>query len=151
MVMDKGKVLIVDDEPDIREGFRHILDWDGMGLTIIGTASSGEEALPIIRSLHPDIVLSDIVMNGMSGLDLIERAADEGIEAQFILISGYNEFKYAQKAIALGASMFCVGGTRVIVVFGTLLAGAADPFHSGIARWGDDTGTRDILQCKRIP
>lgn len=106
MVMDKGKVLIVDDEPDIREGFRHILDWDGMGLTIIGTASSGEEALPIIRSLHPDIVLSDIVMNGMSGLDLIEKAASEGIEAQFILISGYNEFKYAQKAIALGASNY---------------------------------------------
>ena len=99
MDTNKGKVLIVDDEPGIREGFRHIFDWDGLGLALIGTASSGEEALSIIREVSPDIVISDIVMQGISGLQLIQETRDAGnTDTQFILISGYNEFKYAQKA-----------------------------------------------------
>ena len=105
MDTSKGKVLIVDDEPDIREGFRHILDWDSLGLSIIGMASSGEEALSIIKEVVPDIVISDIVMKGLSGLDVIRMAREAGIAStQFILISGYNEFRYAQTAISLGVS-----------------------------------------------
>ena len=102
--MREGKVLIIDDEPDIREGFRHMLDWDSLGLSIIGTASSGEEALPIIRKVSPDIVISDIVMHGLSGLDVIRKTKEAGIDTSFILISGYNDFRYAQKAISLGVS-----------------------------------------------
>ena len=107
MDTNKGKVLIVDDEPGIREGFRHIFDWDGLGLALIGTASSGEEALSIIREVSPDIVISDIVMQGISGLQLIQETRDAGnTDTQFILISGYNEFKYAQKAISLGVAAY---------------------------------------------
>ena len=107
MDTNKGKVLIVDDEPGIREGFRHIFDWDGLGLALIGTASSGEEALSIIGEVSPDIVISDIVMQGISGLQLIQETRDAGnMDTQFILISGYNEFKYAQKAISLGVAAY---------------------------------------------
>ena len=103
--MNKLKVLIIDDEPDIREGFRHILDWDRLGLSIVGTASSAEDAFPIIMQVIPDIVISDIVMKGMSGLDLVKKTREAGISTtQFILVSGYNEFRYAQKAISLGVS-----------------------------------------------
>lgn len=103
------RALIVDDEAIIREGMKCLLDWGddtggGIGFAIVGEAANGEAALSSIRSLSPDVVLIDICMPGMSGLDVIARAREDGYSGKFIIISGYSDFKYAQSAIRYGVS-----------------------------------------------
>ncbi len=96
-------VLIVDDEKTIREGMRRNIDWAGHGINICGTASSGVEALDMINSFMPGIVVTDISMSDMDGLELLEIINQTYPTIKVILISGYKEFEYARKAVALNA------------------------------------------------
>lgn len=94
------KVIIVDDEPFVREGMKAVIAWQQFGLEICGEAGDGEEALALIKQINPDIVITDIKMPEMSGLELIDKAKKElSSKAEFIILSGYNDFKYAQRAI----------------------------------------------------
>jgi len=98
------KVVLVDDEPSVLEGLRIFADWRGIGFEIAGVASDGTAALSIIRDNKPDLVICDIRMPGLTGLELIERInTDPDTPPKFILLSGYNDFAYAQKALQLGA------------------------------------------------
>lgn len=92
-------MVIVDDEFYSRNGIAKLIDWGSFNIDIIGMAESGREGMELIGRLKPDIVLSDIRMNGMDGLDMIERLRSEGCKSRFVLISGYREFDYARKAI----------------------------------------------------
>lgn len=96
------KLLIADDETIIREGIRCLLDWEALGYTIIGEASNGDEAYSLITSEKPDLVLLDIRMPGMSGLDAITSARESGFEGKVVILSGYSDFNYAQQAIRQG-------------------------------------------------
>ena len=98
------KVVIIDDEPRIRRGIAHCMPWDKMGFVLSGEASNGVEALDLIRSVRPDLVITDIRMPDMDGLDLISMVHKEGIPSLFIVISGYAEFEYAQRALRYGVS-----------------------------------------------
>ncbi|MDO3413336.1 response regulator transcription factor [Saccharibacillus sp. CPCC 101409] len=98
------KVLIVDDEPMIREGLRTIVDWASEGFEIVDTASNGKEGLEKFGRLAPDLTIVDIRMPGMSGLDLIEKVRQDNSEAHFLILSGYAEFDYAKRAIVSGVS-----------------------------------------------
>ncbi len=98
------KVLIVDDEPMIREGLRTIVDWESEGFEIIDTASNGKEGLEKFGQIEPDLTIVDIRMPGMTGLDLIERVRKENSSAHFLILSGYAEFDYAKRAIVSGVS-----------------------------------------------
>ena len=94
------KVLIVDDEPFVREGLKLIINWEQYGFIICGEASDGDEALKLMKELSPDLVITDIKMPEMDGLEFIEMAKDIlGLNTKFIILSGYNEFKFAQRAI----------------------------------------------------
>ncbi|MDT8717267.1 response regulator [Clostridium sp. 19966] len=94
------KVIIVDDEPFVREGMKSVISWGKYDVKLCGEAEDGEEALKLIKEINPDIVITDIRMPEMSGLELIEKAKKElGSKAEFIILSGYTDFKYAQKAI----------------------------------------------------
>ncbi|QYR22768.1 response regulator [Paenibacillus sp. sptzw28] len=97
------RVLIVDDEPLVTCGIAKLIDWKSKGFTIIGEAYDGLSALQTIREQKPDVVISDIRMPGLDGIELLERLHDEEIEAEVILVSGYAEFAYAQQALKLGA------------------------------------------------
>lgn len=97
-------LLIVDDEPHIRTGLKHIIEWEIYGIEIIGAAEDGEKAYSLIQSEHPNLVLVDITMPNMSGLELIERCSQMESVPKFIILTGYNDFKYVQKALKLGAS-----------------------------------------------
>lgn len=95
-------LLIVDDEAEIRSGLRSIIPWEDYSITLIGTAANGAEALDKIRYYEPDIVITDIQMPGMSGLELVRRAKEEQFDCSFVILSGYDEFEYARNAIRYG-------------------------------------------------
>lgn len=100
------RVLIVDDEAFIREGLKVICDWEELGFSVCGDAASGEEALQKILQEKPDLVLMDIKMPGMTGLEIIKKCKDAGVSSRFIVISGYSDFTYAQEAIRYGVNNY---------------------------------------------
>lgn len=100
------KVLIVDDEPDICELIHKLIAWKELDLFSIGSVQNGVTAMEIILRQKPDIVISDIQMPGMTGLEMIEKAHQQGLQTSFIVISGYREFEYAQKAIRFGVEEY---------------------------------------------
>lgn len=93
------KVLLVDDEPSIREGLRTLVDWNGLGFDVIGDAANGRDGLRKGERLRPDLVLADIRMPGMDGLQMIEELRGLGHSCSFIILSGYSDFQYAKRAI----------------------------------------------------
>ena len=99
-------LLIVDDEAQIRSGLRSIIPWEDYSVSVIGTAASGAEALDKIRYYEPDIVITDIQMPGMSGLELVRRAKKEQFDCSFVILSGYDEFEYARTAIKYGVKEY---------------------------------------------
>lgn len=101
------RVVLVDDEVFIREGLKVLIDWKGCGYEICGEASDGEDALKIIEKEQPDVVITDIRMPGMDGLELIRCVtSNQFISPKFIVISGHSEFSYAQQAIKYGVCDF---------------------------------------------
>ena len=94
------KVLLVDDEPFILQGLSVLIDWAAEGCEIVKMASNGKEALLYLEDHEADLVITDIKMPVMSGLELLEQIRGRQIsDAFFIILSGYNDFSYAQKAI----------------------------------------------------
>ena len=93
------QVLIVDDEYYIREGMKHVISWEQLGCRICGDAESGEDAIDFL-SRHPvDLMIVDIRMATMSGLELCDVINKEYPNIEIIIVTGYNEFKYTQEAI----------------------------------------------------
>lgn len=96
------KVFLVDDEIVIREGVRESFPWDETPYTLVGEAPDGEMALPIIRDTNPDIVITDIKMPFMDGLELCRILKGQMPWIGIIVLSGYDEFEYARQCIKLG-------------------------------------------------
>lgn len=96
------KLLIVDDEEIEREGMAEFIPWPEYGIDLIGTASNGVEALEKIHTHKPDIVLTDVKMPVMDGIELIGRTQADCPEIQFIVLSGYGEFEFTSRAMAAG-------------------------------------------------
>lgn len=97
------KVLIVDDEPKLREGLKAFIDWESYGYTVVDTAANGHDALSKYEQYHPDLVIADIRMPGMDGLQLIQRLRDQDEDLHILILSGYADFDYAKKAITYRA------------------------------------------------
>jgi two-component system, response regulator YesN len=95
-------LIIVDDEPAILEGLERTYDWDRFGFRVVGTAKSGEQALSLVYELNPDVVMTDIQMRRMGGLELIERCQEYDPALEFVIVSAHDDFIYAQQACALG-------------------------------------------------
>lgn len=99
--MKKLKVLLVDDEIMIREGFKKLFDWNAHDCEVIGEAADGMEALTQIDTLHPDIVIMDINIPIMSGLKVIQMSRIKHPQTAFVIVSGYDDFSYCQQALRL--------------------------------------------------
>ncbi|RED60358.1 response regulator transcription factor [Cohnella lupini] len=93
-------VLLVDDEPTIREGLRTLIPWEDMGFRVMDTAANGQEALQKCELQKPDLMIADIRMPGMNGLELVKHIRDLGQELHVLILSGYADFEYAKQAIA---------------------------------------------------
>ena len=96
------KLLIVDDEPIIRKGIKKLVDFDALGIEEIYEATNGEQAFEIFMANLPDIILADINMPRMNGLEFAAKVKEVRKETKIALITGYDYFDYAQKAIKVG-------------------------------------------------
>ncbi|MDQ6417834.1 response regulator [Paenibacillus sp. LHD-117] len=96
------KLIIVDDEPVICRGLRLTIDWSELGVEVIGEAYDGEEALRLMEREQADIVLTDIRMDGMDGLELASQLNQRYPDVRIIIISGYEDFHYARQAMRIG-------------------------------------------------
>lgn len=99
-------VFLCEDEFVVREGIKNLIDWNGNGYEFVGEASDGELALPMIRELKPDILITDIKMPFMDGLTLAGIVREELPDVEIVILSGYEEFEYAKAGIKLGVAQY---------------------------------------------
>ena len=104
--MDEYRVLLVDDEEEIRTGISRKIDWAALGFTLVGEAGNGEEALELAEQMRPDVVLTDIKMPFMDGLELCRRLRQSLPAAKLVVFSGFDDFEYARQAVGMGVSEY---------------------------------------------
>ncbi len=104
--MDLIKVFITEDESVVREGLRDIIPWEKHGFEFVGDAPDGEMALPLIRKLKPDVLITDIKMPFMDGLSLSNIVSRELPNTKIIIISGHSDFEFARQAIELNVDQY---------------------------------------------
>ncbi|MGQ3477154.1 response regulator transcription factor [Paenibacillus sp. TY11] len=105
--MKLHRAIVVDDEIFTRKGLLQLMDWQACGFEIVGEADNGEDALELIDSIHPDLVITDIRMPVLDGLELIRSVLERSTEhPAFIILSGYSDFAYAQQALRYGVHDF---------------------------------------------
>lgn len=93
------KLLIIDDERIIRESLKNSIKWESYGIEVCGAKASGEEALELCRKEMPDIIVTDIKMSHMSGLDFIEQLGEEKKNCKIIILSGFDDFEFSKRAL----------------------------------------------------
>lgn len=100
------RVLLVDDEEDVREGLIVEVDWEALDLRIVGLAENGREALEMAERVEPDIVVTDISMPFMDGLELARRLRERNPLVKVVILTGYDEFDYARQAVSLSVDEY---------------------------------------------
>ena len=96
------KLLIVDDEFLVVEGLKKLVNWEKYLIHIVGEASNGNEGVALAKSKNPDIIITDVNMPDMSGLDMIKLIKDSNPSIRFIVLSGYDDFNWAKRAFQYG-------------------------------------------------
>jgi len=100
------KAFFVEDEIVTREGIRDNVDWRANGFEFCGEAPDGEMALPLLQATQPDLLITDIKMPFMDGLELCKIVRERMPRVKIVILSGHDEFEYAQKAINLGVTEY---------------------------------------------
>lgn len=121
----QGKIFIVDDHPVVRRGYASIISRES-DLEVCGEASSGQEALEKIPETHPDLILADILMEGMSGIELIKHVEAQEFDMPVLVISMHDESLYAERALEAGAMGYIMKDevdTVIIDAIHTILQG----------------------------
>lgn len=98
--------MLVEDEMFVRESIKMIVNWEELGFTILGEADNGEEALQLLQEKHFDLVITDIKMPVMDGVELLKQARELDLNCKFIMLSVMNEFEYVRQALEYGASNY---------------------------------------------
>lgn len=102
------KVIVVEDETVVRRGIILTINWAALNCVIVGEASNGQEGEALIGRLNPDIVVTDVKMPRMDGVEMITLLRSRGCRTRFILLTAYSDFKYAQSALRLGVSDYLI-------------------------------------------
>lgn len=100
------KVLLVEDEVFVRESVKELIHWEEFGFILIGEASNGQEALDQIKADPPDLVLTDIVMPIIDGIELLRETRRAGLTCKFVMLTCMGEFEYVRQAMEYGASNY---------------------------------------------
>ena len=114
------KVIIADDEDKICQLIYKLIDWDSLDMKVEAIAHNGIEALELAKLHNPDIIITDIRMPGYDGLEFISRTREINPDIQFVIISGYQQFEYAQKAIKYGVIDYLLKPIKKNELFATL-------------------------------
>ena len=96
------RVIIVEDETTVRRGIVLTMNWAALDCVIVGEAANGEEGRDLALRLSPDIVITDVKMPRMDGVEMIHKLKEAGCKSEFIILTAYSDFKYAQSALRLG-------------------------------------------------
>jgi two-component system, response regulator YesN len=115
------KVLIVDDEHLVRGLLKRCIDWNSIGMEIIGEATSGEEAIALVNKYKPDLVFTDICMANIDGIEFADAVIKKYPSIKVVVISGYDDFKYAQRSIRAGIKDYLIKPIDDEVVLETAL------------------------------
>lgn len=107
------RIVIVDDEEDIREGLTDLVDWSGLGYTVVARLEDGRDAISYLQSHPVDVILTDIKMTFVSGLELAKYVYDHHYDIKMILISGYKEFEFAQQALNYQVTHYLLKPTKL--------------------------------------
>ena len=134
------KVFLVEDEIVAREGIRDQVNWTACGFEFCGEASDGELALPLLLTAKPDVLITDIRMPFMDGLQLSMIVRERMPWVKIIILSGHDEFEYAQKAIKLGVSEYLLKPLSVQDLHNVL--------HRVAAQLGENSG--QIVRTVRL-
>ncbi len=102
------KVLVVEDEELIRRGIVLTVDWAALGCVVAGEAANGEEGLEQAALCAPDLIITDVKMPKMDGIEMLRRLRESGSTAQVMILTAYDTFQYAQSALRLGAADYLV-------------------------------------------
>ena len=111
--MDLYRIILVDDEEEVRKSIISKIDWTAVGFAVVGDAENGEDALEKIENLEPDVVLTDIRMPYMDGLTLAERIRQKYPSMKIVIFSGYDDFEYAKQAIKLNVTEYILKPVNV--------------------------------------
>ncbi len=111
--MSYYRILLADDEEEVRKAIIRKIDWESLGFEVAGDADNGEEALEKIEQLKPDVVMTDIRMPYMDGLTLTARIRQKYPSIKVLIFSGYDDFEYAQQAIKLNVSEYILKPVNV--------------------------------------
>lgn len=136
------RVLIADDEKRIRDGLSATIPWGDLGMEVVGTAAHGEAALALARETRPQIILTDVRMPRMDGLEFLKQAKAFLPRVKVVILSGYDDFTYAQQAVKLGVSDYLVkpvGAEEITAVLKNLAADLRDEIGVEPVPTGDPT------------
>ena len=145
--MRKPRILIADDDTMVRIGLKTVINWEENGFVLVGEAANGLEAMQLVQEKKPDIVITDIKMPGMDGIELIRQLRQQSTPPEILVLSSYDEFELVKKALKLGARDYLLKlnlnpeellhSLRAIAAENT----AASPLFSG-----DDEKSRALLR-----
>lgn len=139
------KVLVVEDEPYVRRGIVLSVDWTALDCFVVGEAANGEEGYDAALKFQPNIIITDIRMPKMDGIEMLKRLREAGCKSEVIILTAYSDFEYAQNALHYGAADYLL-----------------KPFHDGeleqvivsihsrlMARQGNAAESLPALQLKK--
>lgn len=98
------RVIVVEDETTVRRGIVLTIGWDGLECAVVGEAANGEDGLALALRLMPDIIITDVKMPRMDGVEMIDKLRAAGCRSRFIILTAYSDFEYARSALRLGVS-----------------------------------------------
>lgn len=98
------KVMIVEDEDMVRNGIVMTIDWAALNCQVVGEAGNGQEGVDKAQCLKPDLVVTDLKMPRMDGVEMIAQLRSKGCQARFVILTAFGDFKFAQSALRLGVS-----------------------------------------------
>lgn len=143
------KLLIADDEENIRMGLKEVINWKSLGLEEIFAAADGIEALEVFKEHLPEIVITDVRMPGMDGLELSEKIKEISPSVHIIILSGYSEFEYAKKAMKLGVADYELKPVNIKELTG-LVAAARDEIIEAARREEEEKEHRVLFKSRFV-
>lgn len=139
------KAVIIDDDITTLEGITDSVRWNELGVRVAGTAKNGKEGLEQIRAHQPDIILTDIYMPVMDGIQMLKAVREEGNSAEVVILSGYEDFKYAQSAVKLQVNDY-LSKPATLDEIEAVLKETADKVRSRTESAMEDLKLRELLE-----